>query len=366
MIPLHVPALTLKDTLLIPKEDFRVQLKNFFREYFGKENIIFTADARNSLYLALRMMNLNDQDEVLIPSYICDAVRVSVKAVCKPIYVDVEPRTFNIDPKQIEKNITKYTKGIIVAHLYGNPCQMDKIVELSHAYHLQVIEDCAQSLGGTYQTKNLGSIGDFTVLSFRFTKDITSFRGGALLTNKEITNNRNPPTLIKIFPWLFVTILALGQIRQVPSSLYTFLRNRLLVPIFSHNASKFEISNESLCNYQCHLLYKQIKKLTTIIEQRRQNADFYSKNLVDVVKIPLETNFGYHTYYRYTIQANNRDKLIRYLMKNSIEVDKLYDYYLSNLPNSVEAAMKNINIPVHQSLSKEEINKIVRVIHECK
>ena len=232
MIPLHVPPLQLRETTSFPKEDFISQLKNLLKDQFDKENVVFTADARNSLYLALKMMHLDKKDTILMPAYICDAVSVVIKSVCTPVYIDINSRTFNIDPALLEKNITPHTKGILITHLYGNSCDIDKIVEIAKRHNLQIIEDCAQAIGGTFQNKTLGSFGDFTILSFRFSKDVTSLRGGALLTNNKPEYDGHALPLIKVFPEMFFTITAFGLIRSMPAFIYAPTRSHLLVPLF--------------------------------------------------------------------------------------------------------------------------------------
>ena len=103
-----------------------------------------------------------------------------------------------------------------------------------------------------------------------------------------------------------------------------------------------------------------------IVNQRRQNAEYYSQKLADIVSIPIETDRSRHTYYRYTIQVENRDRLCNYLQAHGIEVDKMYDYPLANLVNSYKAARMNLNIPVHHKLSLQDKDKIIRYIHEFK
>ncbi|MFC1864230.1 DegT/DnrJ/EryC1/StrS family aminotransferase [Chloroflexota bacterium] len=366
MIPLHTTPLKFKEIFTFPKEDYVVKLKDLIRANFGKEHIVFTADGRNAIYLALKTMNLREEDEILIPAYVCHAVRAVVEAICKPVCVDVDKRTFNIDPQEIEQHITRNTRAILVAHQYGNACLMDKIIDIAKANHLLIIEDAAQALGGKYHGKMIGSFGDFTVFSFRFTKDITSFRGGVLLTNERLAPYLKSVSTIRVFPWLFVTLLALKQIRFAPAFLYSPLKRRILFPFFSQSAAKFNMSTETLSNYQCYLLYQQLTKMNCIIEKRKRNAAHYSERLGDVITIPAETAGGEHTYYRYTIQVNKRNELCDYLLKHGIEADKMYNYSLARLPNSLNAAEKNLNIPVHHELSHGDIEKVIGAIREFK
>ena len=364
MIPLHIPPLKLSETIAFPSEDYIAKLKDLFCKTFEKENVLFTSDGRNAIYLALNAIGLKTNDKILIPGCVCDAVREAIKPICKPVYVDIDSRTFNIDAKKIESNITKNTKAILVAHLYGNPCDMKGIVDIAHDNGLMLIEDVAQALNGRYNSKILGSFGDFAMFSFRFTKDITSFRGGALLANDNINADLKSDSSFKTFFRLFITLAAMKQIKVTPAAMYAPLKKYILFPFFKESASKFNVNDRALSNYQCYLLYQQLKKMDGIIEKRRANAKYYSKELKDVVVVPKETKLWEHTYYRYTMQSDKRDELYNYLLKQGIEADKMYDYSLASLPNSIIASKTVLNIPVHHELTKKNLEKIVEAIHE--
>jgi perosamine synthetase len=366
MIPLHTPPLKLKEAITFPTENYITKLKDYFSKNFKKDNVIFTSDGRNAIHLALKTIGLKRNDEILIPGYVCDAVREAIKPICKPVYVDIDQRTFNIDTEKIEANITKNTKAILAAHLYGNPCNMNEIVDIASDNNLILIEDVAQALNGRYNSKKLGSFGDFTMFSFRFTKDITSFRGGALLANEKINLDLKSDSSLNTFFRLFITLAAMKQIKMTPAKIYAPLKKHILFPFFKESASKFNINDKMLSNYQCYLLYQQLKKVKGIIEKRRANAKCYSRELKDVVFIPKETKLGEHTYYRYTIQSDKRDELYNYLLKHGVEADKMYDYCLAPFPNSIIASKSNLNIPVHHELTKENLEKIVGAIHEFK
>lgn len=364
MIPLHATVINTRDLLALPREDYVIKLEDMMRKSFNKESVLFTASGRNAIYLALRMMKLERNNEVLIPAYACYAVRAAIQLVCRPVVVDIDEETYNIRPEEIEKHITKNTKAILVAHLYGNPCRLDKIVDIGRAHNLAIIEDVAQALGGRYNGKMLGSFGDFTVFSFWFTKDITSFRGGALLTNERLDIHLRPLSAFLVFPRLFTSLFALQQIRMTPSFIYSPLRRRFLIPFFTRNSDKFHPSGETLCNYQCYLLYQQLAQMSHIIGKRRWNAKYYSERLRDIVTVPTETEDGKHTYFRYTVQLDDRDRLYSYLLAKGIEADKMYDYYLAPLPRSVGAAKKNLNLPVHHRLSVSDLDRVVEVVHD--
>ena len=368
MIPLHAPILNLRELVTFPKEDYVAKLKKLLATTFDKEGVLFTTSGRNAIYLALKAMKLNPDDEVIIPGHACDAVRVSIEAVCQPVCVDIDPETFNIDPGKISRRITKKTRAILVAHLYGNPCPMKEITDIAGSHNLALIEDVAQALYGKYDNQMLGSFGDFAMFSFRFSKDVTCFRGGVLLAREKLNSvGLKPVPTWRALAQLSAIILAMGQIKRTPSKLYSALVRNFLDPSFSRNAAKFSVSHETLANYQCYLLYQQMGRMEQVIRMRRENAGYFPQRLKDVVGIPTETNGGKHTYFRYAVQSDRRDELYHHLLKRGIEADKTYDHSLATngtCPHSDTATRRKLAIPVHQELSQQELDKIVGAIRE--
>ena len=366
MIPLHVPLLELKEIFAFPGEDFVSRVKSSLQTNLGKRNIAFTADGRNAIQLALQVMQLQREDEILVPGYICPSVRAAIEPVCRPVYVDINPATFNMDLREIEGRVTKNTRAMLIAHLYGNPCPMREIMEIAKAYQLQVIENVAQALGGRYNNKVLGSFGDFTVFSFRFTKDITCFRGGMLASHHELSNDSRAPLRLETNLQLLIAISALKQIKFTPSALYWPLREKILFPFFVKNAALFHKKVAALSNYQCYLLYQQLGRLQEVIEKRRENARYYGEKLQGIVELPQQTENGEHTYYRYVIKTDRRDALYRYFLTHGIEADKTPDYCLApaRCPQSLQASRNSLAMPVHQQLGQEELEKIVGAIRE--
>lgn len=366
MIPLHIPPLRLREILAVPGEDYIVKVKDFFRRNLGKENVILTVDGRNAIKLALETIQLQREDEILIPGYICPSARGAIESVCRAVYIDIDIATFNMDTKDIERGITKNTKAMLVTHLYGNPSSMAEIMEIARAHRLQVIENVAQGLGGSYNDKALGSFGDFAMFSFRFTKDITCFRGGILASNKILSNGARAAPRLETSLQLLITLSALKQIKATPAALYQPLREKILSPLFSRNAALFHKKDGGLSNYQCYLLYKQLGRIQEVIKKRRENARYYGENLHGIAEIPQEMENGQHTYYRYVIKTDRRDALHRYLLTHGIEADKMPDYCLapSKCPQSFQASRNSLAIPVHQELGQKELDKIVETLHE--
>ena len=160
-------------------------------KYHGVKNCILTSSCTTALHLALKSLNIREGDEVICPdlTFIAPANMIILSGA-KLKLVDVDPSTLAIDHKQIEKKITKKTKAIIVVHQFGHSADMDPIMKIAKKYKLKVIEDNAESIGGKYKGKKLGTIGDVATLSFYANKIITCGEGGAILTkSKKLLTN---------------------------------------------------------------------------------------------------------------------------------------------------------------------------------
>ncbi len=360
MIPLYANLLDFRDIFLHEK-NARGKLKSTFSLLFNKRNTVLTTDGRNAIYLALTSMGLKKDDEIIIPAYTCKIVPNTIKKVCKPVYADIDADTYNIDPEKIEEKITNKTRAVLIVHAYGNPCKMKEIMDIVRENNLVLIEDVAQALFGRYRERLLGSFGDYSIFSFRFSKDITSFKGGALLTNKNIEEYSDKESNLLTKMKIFSVLLGFSFLKFHPAI-------RDLVQWAVKSNSVFLLKKKTLSEYQCSLLNKQMKEIKRAIERRRENASFYNKKLKDVVITPKECKYCFHTYFRYSIRVENRDKLYNYMLSKGIQVDKMYDYSLcpEKCENSERVSRQILNIPVHHKLKKEELKKVVEVIHEFK
>jgi hypothetical protein len=352
MIPLHAPIIKLSELFSNTKEE------NYFLG-FGK-NILFTSDGRNALYLALKKLNLKKTDEIIMPAYCCYIVPETIRQFCSPRFVDINKDTFNIDESKIEDAVSKRTKALLIAHLYGNPCNMKQVAEIAEDKKLFLIEDCAQAVCAEYNSKPAGSFGDASIFSFWRMKDISVHSGGALLAD-DVKENFPARSDINFLFNFILSHSMLNLIKIFPAFVYKPIRTNILFPHFN-KFRKFKKNNLSLSDYQIDLVMKQIKKLPAVIEKRRQNAEYFSQKLKNYVKVPQETKEAKHTFYRYSVLAEKREEIYNYLLSRGIEAEKMYDYFLADLPASRQTAEQVLNIPVHQELTKEDRKKIVSCI----
>ncbi len=162
------------------------EFEQLLERYIGSKHAIALSSCTAALHLSLIANKIGPGDEIITsPLTFASGINVIIHTGAKPVFVDVEKETGNIDPKLIEKSITKKTRAIIVTHLYGRPVKLDEILKLCQKYNLILIEDAAHALGAKYKGKFIGNVGDFTAFSFYTTKNITTGEGGALCTNKE-------------------------------------------------------------------------------------------------------------------------------------------------------------------------------------
>lgn len=353
MIPIHSTLLEMSDVLPRARADFGKRLSRSI----GMKNFVFTYDGRNALNIALESAGLRKSDEVIVPGYTCSVVPKTVNSVCKAVFADVDPLTYNIKPDCIRTAITKRTRAIVVVHAYGNPCNMDEIREIAEHKQLTLIEDCAQCLLGSYKGRPLGSFGDYSIFSFRFSKDITCVHGGAVISNKELKGYSKKP-IFSSAPFKIAGIkFAEASLRILPGSAHKFLLGLTVDESFS---KKYE----SLTEYQLSLLEKQIIKLPEAIRRRRQNA----KKLIKATEgcgyvIQKATDKG-HSYYRFSLRYCAPRPLQSFMLKKGIQADRMYDFSVSRESESMKLASEIVNVPIHHNLKSTDLEHIIEALHE--
>ncbi|MHA2055150.1 MAG: DegT/DnrJ/EryC1/StrS family aminotransferase [Candidatus Hodarchaeales archaeon] len=173
------------------------QFEDMFARFCGTHYAVATSSGITALHLSLVSLGIGKGDEVILPDLTFVASANAVEYCrAKPVFADVNNKTWNIDPSKIEEKITKRTKAIMVVHLYGHPCDMDKIMTIARNHNLKVIEDAAEAHGAEYKNRRVGSIGDLGAFSFYGNKIITTGEGGMITTNNVDTHGQARGTLI--------------------------------------------------------------------------------------------------------------------------------------------------------------------------
>jgi len=313
-----------------------------FAEYLGIKYCIGVASGLDALTLSLDALNIEKGSEVIVPSntYIATILAI-VRAGLKPVLVEPNIRTYNINPLLIEEKITSKTKAIIVVHLYGKSCDMDPILDIVKKYNLHLIEDCAQAHGAMYKGKKVGTFG-IGCFSFYPTKNLGALGdAGAVTTNEE-------DLAFKI-----------RSIRNYGSS------QKYQFDYVGYNSRLDEI--------QAAFLRIKLKFLDEINSHKRKLAKIYFENLTDDVIKPAINKDFFDVYHIFNIRHKDRDKLRNYLLEKGIKTEIHYPIPPHKqkalvclvdgvYPISEEIHNTTLSLPISYSHTEEEIYKVCDVI----
>lgn len=351
---------------LILGPDVELMEKNMC-EYLDCKYSIGVSSGTDALLIALMAIDIMPGDEVIMPTYSFFATAGVVSRLnAKPVFADCDPITYNIDPDKIESLITNKTKAILPVHLYGQSCEMDKIMEIANRHNLKVIEDAAQSIGTQYKDgRQVGNIGDIGCFSFYPSKNLGCFGDGGLVT----TNDEKLAEKLKI------------------------LRVHGGMPKYYH---KIIGGNFRIDALQAAVLNVKLPHLDTWTEKRQMNAELYTelfkqnglaeeegrlkfdeKNSV-LLPMPVYKKYDlkhYHIYNQYIIRVQNRDELRKFMTENEIGTEIYYPvpfhlqecfaylgYKKGDFPVSEECAAETIALPIYPELTKEQIGYTVETI----
>ncbi|AEE13849.1 DegT/DnrJ/EryC1/StrS aminotransferase [Thermodesulfobium narugense DSM 14796] len=303
------------------------------------------ASGTDALLIALRAASIGHGDEVITTPFTFVATASTITFVgAKPVFVDIDEETFNINPKLIEEKITQKTKAILPVHLFGHSADMDEILRIAKKYNLLVIEDNAQAFGSFYKGKKTGSIGDISALSFFPTKNLGAYGdGGAVFAKDEEICEK------------------IDMLRSHGS------KKKYLHEIIGYNSR--------LDTIQAAILNVKLKYFEDFIEKKRKLASIYLEELKGVVKLPVEKENCYHTYHQFTIRVKNRDELSLDLSSNNIQsavhyplplhLQKAFNYLgykEGSFPVAERVSKEVLSLPIFHTLSEEEIYRVCQVI----
>lgn len=322
------------------------EFERLFSQFIGTKYCIGVGSGLDALILSVKALKLESGSEIIVPSntYIATILAI-IHCNLNPVLVEPDINTYNIDPNKIEDKINKNTKAILVVHLYGKPCDMDPIIDISKKYNLKIIEDCAQSHGSKYKDKVTGSFGDLSAFSFYPTKNLGAFGDAGCIT----TENENYYQLLK-------------QLRNYGSDVK--YQNELV----GFNSRMDEI--------QAAFLQIKLKYLDAINSHKRELAKIYLENLKDDFSKPVVDKDYYDIYHIFCIRHEKRNELKDYLLKNDIKTEihypippykqkALQNYWANDeFPISDEIHDTVLSLPCSYSHKKDEIFKVVEVINK--
>lgn len=335
------------------------ELEKKIAAYSETKFAIGVSSGTDALLVSLMALDIKPGDEIITtPFTFFSTAGVIARLNATPVFVDIDPVTYNIDPQKIESAVTEKTKAIIPVHLFGQCADMDPILEIAKKFSLYIIEDAAQTIGAEYKAKRAGSLGDLGAFSFFPSKNLGGYGDGGMV----VTNNENLYEKIKS------------------------LRVHGSKPKYYH---KIVGGNFRLDAIQAAVLNVKLKYLDQWSQKRRENADFFDRRFKETglinnghinTPVPVYKNNGsknYHIYNQYTIQAKERNKLREFLKENGIGAEIYYPLPLhlqecfknlghkkGDLPVSEEASETVLSIPVYPELNDEQKEYIVQKISE--
>ena len=326
-----------------------VALESEIAQLCGVAHGIAVASGTDALILALRACGVNAGDEVIIPPFTFVATGSAVSAIgARPVFADIRPDTYNIDPSDLVRRVTPKTKAIIAVHLYGLPADMDPIANFARENNLRLIEDSAQAIGARYKGRPTGSLSDVACLSFYPTKNLGAYGDAGMI----VTNSA-----------------------EIAARLRT-LRNH-------GQASKY-VSNEPgwnsrLDEIQAAILRVKLRHLPAWQRARQAHAATYSKLLLGIPGIapPLVPESHEHVFHQYTIRVERRDLLQQALASRNIGTAVYYSvplhlqpiyaslgYKPGDFPHAEHAAKEVLSLPMFPELSVERVERVAAAVAE--
>lgn len=314
--------------------------------YVDVPHAIGCASGTDALILALRAVGVGPGDEVITTTYSFFATASSIALVgATPVFVDIDPQTYNIDARQVEKKINVRTKAIIPVHLYGQPAEMDPLLDLSRDWGVKIVEDACQSIGAEYKGKRVGSIGDVGCMSFYPTKNLSGMGDGGML---------------------FTRSLELAERLRI-------LREHGAKPRYLHRIIGY---NSRLDELQAAVLLVKAKLLEEWTEKRRANARLYNELFGgSPVAAPHDLPYARHVYNQYVARVARRGSLMEHLKSKGIgcaiyyplplhlqECFKHLNYKKGDLPVAEKASEETLALPIYPELTQESIAEVARTV----
>lgn len=324
-------------------------LEEEIAKYCGVKYAVGVASGTDALLLSLRACGIGPGDEVITTPFTFFATAEVISNLgARPVFVDIEPETFNIDTEKIERVITEKTKAIIPVHIFGQMCDMNRIREIGDKYGFYVIEDACQAIGAIYDGRKSGSIGDTGCFSFFPTKNLGGYGDGGIIT----TNN--------------------SQLEEK----FLLLRGHGSKKKYYHEELGY---NSRLDELQAAILRVKLRHLDEWILRRQEIANLYTSLLSDIPYIvtPIVKEGRTHTFHQYVIRAKDRDSLQKYLADFGIgstvyyplplhlqAVYKDLGYKLGDFPEAEKASNEVLALPMWPELKDEEVKEVVEVIRD--
>ena len=358
-IPVYQPSLNgnekkyvnecIDSTWISSKGKFVNQFETAFANYINIKHATTVSNGTVAIHLALLALGIGKDDEVIVPTltYIASVNAIAYTGAT-PVFVDSLQDSWQIDPTDVEKKITSKTKAIMAVHLYGHPCDMDKLVEISKKHNIFLIEDCAEAIGTMYKGKYVGTFGDISTFSFFGNKTITTGEGGMVVTNDETLYDRS----------VHFKGQGLAKHRE-----------------YWHDVIGYNYRMTNIC---AAIGLAQLENIDNVLIEKKRVADTY-RSLLANTPIIFHDQVGekvYHSYWMCSIlvsDSKERDALRTHLKNEGVETRPLfypvhtmpmYSAQYQRHPTAENIGWRGLNLPSYPGLKQEEIEFICKEINK--
>jgi perosamine synthetase len=326
------------------------EFESLFAKYIGTKRGVSCSSGTAALKIGIEALGIGEGDEVITTPFTFIATsNAIIYNKARPVFADIDERTFNIDPVKIKACITKKTKAILPVHLYGQPCNMDEISEICEKHDLMLIEDCAQSHAAEFKGKKAGTFGDLSAFSFYATKNMTTGEGGMILTDNDAVAEKAE------------VIINQGQMGKYEHVMIGY--------------------NDRMTNIEAAIGIEQLRKLPRMTARRVTNAQMLTKGLsgLDWLQVPYVDKRAKPVWHQYTVKVPGgiRDGFVEYLNKNGVGARVYYPkpsymqpayekfgYREGLCPVAESAAKQVVSLPVHSMLSKDDIKTVIETVRK--
>lgn len=340
------------DSGMIAQGQKTKQFEQQFAEYCGSKNSVAFNSGTAALHTGLHVMGIGKGDEIITtPFTFIATANVILMQQAKPVFADIDEKTFNINPESIKGKINEKTKAIISVDMYGQLCDYDQINKISNQNNILVLEDSCQAIGAKYKGKMAGTFGDIGTFSFYATKNITCGEGGAM-----VTDTKKYAEKAKLFRQHGMSGLGTYDFDDIGY-------------------------NYRMTDFSAAILLEQLKKIDEITRRRTENAKYLSEHLGKIkgIEVPYIKKKYKHAFHQYTIKIKNfklsRDKLLEHLKSRGIGCSIYYPkplhlcesfrrmgYKKGDFPVAEKISREVLSLPIHPSLSKRELEFIIKTI----
>lgn len=369
-----------------------------FAQWFGCGYAFSFWKGRVALYAILKAMGVGPGDEVILPGYTCVMDVNPIKYLgALPVYVDIEPETFNMDTALLEENISDNTKAIIAQHTYGYPCEMDVITDIAGKRSVPVIEDCCLAFGSKYKGKTVGTFGKAAYFSFQWNKPYTTGLGGMAITNDADLGARirslcaaemRPPSTREAFMlWAQLIVyrsLIYPRTTALAQSAFRYLTKKAVVVGSSSTA---EFNPVMACDFfkgvsevQARSGLRQLRRIEANISHRKEMAELYDRLLEERGRRSRNFNRAdvEPVLVRYPVRVAEKHKALERAARAGVELGSwfecplhpietplaAYDYELGMCPQAEKACAEVVNLPLHPRAGERTVRRSVEFISE--